>query len=386
MHFTMVAGHFLNLARQVLQFVGHGIDPGFGLVDIRAGDKGRVRFRAQDMSAGAVAMSSALVSETGNAVVAQEHLDRMTSILPSAGGETVFETRGSELRVVCGRLRLAMPVRAADEFPDFPRPGPLTWFPVKNGDLSRVVEHLLWAVCRDDSRPALAGVHLTPQCSEASDGFVMAHLCPGIVTAGQVVVPGDVWSKLRFFVAPDDRDVNMALEPNRVHFKTSSWLVSASLISSSYPQTRGWVYEPDADGNHFMGQKVMKVHWIFVNRHEALEVLRRVSGASVTKDEEKLGATMRMNVDEKGELHFIAHGQTLAVDDVVGWAEGSVQAQDLSPFLALGRLGISAPGARSALSHLKSDVVKIMWAGDGDSVQFHDESEGLAMVTMPRVI
>ena len=402
MKITMPVGPFMNLAKQVLQFSGRGreVDPGLSLVHVKVTAKGHLRLSAHDASAGARVQSPVPGEdfEPGAMAVDREQLDRLTSILPNNGHVTLGPTFGPKIKVTMGdkRLRLSLPFQDQDNFPKMPKPPADGWFEVAGDRLMDIVNRCLWSMCKDDSRPALSGVHMCSECSESADGMMMSNLQPGIVPAGQdVVVPGDSWNKLRALVDNGQR-LRMCIESNRVWLRHQDWAVYSLLIASSFPPLSNLIFDVDGDGNHFVDdENRVRVYWITVNRHEALSVVRRIVGASVSQEEKKLGAAVSF-VLYGDELHFVSHypfddlSNSIIVDERVDWGEGSVKADDLEGFTWLRNIGIYGQFMRWALSSLSSDVIKIMWAeGDGIGsmpMQFHDEGAGAVAAVMPRRI
>lgn len=398
MKLTIKAGDLEKVVKRVIQYASRGRDiaPGYRLVLMEVTDKGALRLSAHNAAAGARASFSLSGAwEAGVVAVSAEHLSKIISILPKGKSNDVDIKcgRGPKISLRCQNARMSLPRADIADFPDMPRPAAQSWFDVTDKAVNGVINHLLWAMCRDESRPALAGVHLSNAWSEACDGHLTARKAPGIVPVGtDVIVPGDTWHSLRLFVG-EGRTLRVAVEDDkRVWFRGEDWAVFSTLIASNYPNTSPFVFDVDDEGFHNLGGTKVRVHWIHLNRKEALAVVARIVGASVSQEEKSFGASVKFEVNE-GSLHFVSHypiddmSNSIIVNEKVDWAEGSVVADDDSGFMALDGIGLYSTYMKMALESLPSDVIKMMWAEPIEQgylpVQFHDDS-GVQALVMPR--
>ena len=398
MKITLPVADFDRLAKRALQFAGRGrdISPDYQLLLIELTDSGRLRLSAHSAGAGAVVMTKIEGGEPGSVAIPAEQVDKIVGLLPKGIENKLVITagRGPKARFKIGTLNMAVPTRPAEDFPPLPKPPSGDWFQVKDDALSDVIKRTLWAMCRDETRPTLAGVHLTSECSETTDGHMLARLVPGLMAKGQkVVVPGEAWNKLRAFVG-DSQDMRMFIEDERrVWLRSKSWAVFTTLISGKFPDTSPMIFAVDDDGYHQSGEKKVRVHWVHVNRHETLAVVRRIVGASVSQEEKKIGASVSFEMKE-GALHLVSHypfedlSNSIIVDDKVDWGEGSITADDMSGFEALKGIGLYSTYMKMALESLSSDVIRLLWSeAQGDyfmPVQFHDDKAGMKALVMPR--
>jgi hypothetical protein len=398
MKFKIPVARFTVLAQRVLPFAasGQSIDPGFGLLHVAVLDKGLLRLSAHDPTAGARVMVKVTDFEPGAVALNSAQLDKLASILPDHGDMVVSTLSDARLRVDVGaHLRMDVPMRAESDCVPFPKPPTDGWFQVEEKRLRDVIKRCLWATCKDETRPAFAGVSLTSERSMATDGHVMSCLRPGLVPAGvAVVVPGDSWTRLVPLVEASTKKLGMCVEPNRVWFRGDDWAVSSQLIATSFPKTDDMIFDVDGDNIHHVGETAMRVHSILVNRAEALDVVKRIGGASVSQDARKIGASVAFELRDGEHLHFVSNypfedvGNSILVDERVDWSEDSVSVANPAGFVRLRDIGIYSYYMRMALSSLSSDVIKIMWA-DGPllgnmPMQFHDEREGIVALVMPR--
>lgn len=399
MQLTMKVGDFEALVKRVIQFAARGRDihPGFRLVRVEVTDSGRVRVSAHNAQAGARASTAAVASEPGVIAVTADHLGKIIGILPKGPGQDVVLKvgRGPKVQVACQHVRLAVPRAEVEDFPPQPQPPAAdAWYPVLGQRLLDVIKRLLWAMCRDMSRPQLAGVHLAPGHSETCDGFLTARLAPGLVPAGrEAVVPGDTWHNLRAFVGKDD-ELRMAIDDDRrIWFRGRDWAVFSTLIHGQYPDMGPFIFAVDADGYHHIGDKRLRVHSIRLNRKEVIATVSRIIGASVSQEEKSFGASVKFEMRD-GSLHLVSHypiddmSNSIIVDERVDWAEDSIVADDLSGFDAMSGIGLYSTYMKMALESLSSDLVRVMWAEPLEQgfapVQFHDDDAGMKALVMPR--
>lgn len=391
MKLKLPASRFLRLAKQAVQFAGRGreISSGLSLVHVQVTDKGALRLSAHDAVAGARVSCQADESEPGAVTLVGDQLDRMTSILPAQGSVSLETLSGARLRVRAGRMVMDVPSRPEDAFMPLPRPPRIAWSPVDDQALVDVIEKTLWAMCRDDRRPILAGVHLTSDWSETTDGRMMSNLRPGILRPGQdVVVPGDSWTRFRALVGDGD-PLHMCVEPNRVWFRSRTWACYSTLLCGAFPDTRSLVFDVDGDGFH---DGETRVHWIKVNRHETLAVVKRIVGASVSQEEKSTGAAVTFHLRDDGDLHFVSHysvddvSNSIIVDELVDWADGNVSVDNPGGFQWLRGIGIYGQYMAWALASLSSDVIKMMWADGGDigGMPMQFQEPGRTALVMPR--
>jgi hypothetical protein len=247
-------------------------------------------------------------------------------------------------------------------------------------------------MCRDDARPTLAGVHMTSEWSETTDGHMMSNLRPGVLQPGQdIVVPGDSWTKLRALVGDGDQ-LHMCVEHNRVWIRSKSWACYSTLLGGGFPDTSSIIFDVDGDGFHTIGDVERRVHWIKVNRHETLAVVKRIVGASVSQEEKRIGAAVTFHLRGEGDLHFVSHypvddvSNSIVVDERVDWIDGNVSVDNPEGFQWLRGIGIYGQYMAWALGSLSSDVVQMMWA-DGEfigSMPMQFQEPGRTALVMPR--
>lgn len=235
------------------------------------------------------------------------------------------------------------------------------------------------------------GVHLTHDTAQATDGHAVAYRRVKIMPEGQsVIVPSLTWQKFRS-VLGDGGPVHMVVDGDRrLWVRAHSWAVYARLVEGKFPPLSQFVFDPGEDGRHFVDdQNSRHVHWISLHRLEILAVARRIAGVSVSSEQERVGAAVVFKMMGH-DLHLVSHFPTedastsIAVDEQIDWAEGSVTESDSSGFDCLRHIGVYAHLMCRGLESMTEDVIKFMWT-EGEPfmpVQFHEP--GMVTMFMPR--
>ena len=218
MKLTLPVSAFEQLAKRALQFAGKGkdINPDYHLLHFELKENGRLRLSAQNAAAGAKVMMTISDPKAipGSISIPSLQVDKVIGLLPGGSGSnlTITTGRGSKAKFECGKIKMSLPTRPAEDFPPLPYPPKTGWFDVTGEGINEVIRRVLWSMCKDDTRPALSGVHLVHEASETTDGHMIARKTPGIVPSGcEVVIPGDAWNKLRALVVDEKETLSMIL-------------------------------------------------------------------------------------------------------------------------------------------------------------------------------
>jgi len=379
MKLTLEANRLRSLASRVLKFAGRG--PIFGFVHLEAGF-GFMRVSASNERSGIRIVARDIQAvEPGSWTMASDQLEKFSVILP-ANRTLDLSIRGSTMHVDAG-ISVDVPIFTVDDTADMPVPPPdITWRRAWN--MTKAIDHCLWAVERGTPVPQFEGLHMTPEHCQATNGQVLAHAAVGLVDEN-IIVPA---ATLRAVGAlqPSD-DVRLAVEDGRrLWMRDDDWAVYLTLIGGPYPNTTGMIFKP-LDGVHTApGNKKTAIYSININRHQALDVVTRIVSSMVQSDR-LMGVGVAFDYDERG-LHFRSHypegeaRRSIVVDSVVDW-EPDIGDED--GFLRLHGRGLKAESMRQALDSLSSSVVKMMWAHEpGYPFQFHDPDAGLVSLVMPR--
>lgn len=399
MRFEIDAAEFSRLAKRAAQFASHGsdINPGLSLVLIDVSESGLLRMRAHTSDSGVV-VTHRLVKDSGfePGVAAMEvaHLEKIVGVVPPRTSVVVAVGDGPKASIRAGSLALNVPRADSDNFFPLPKPGGGDWFDVPAAKVVDVARRTSWSMCSDGSRPQLAGVHLCPSWSESTDGSLFARVSPGIVPPGvDVVVRGETLSRLRTMVETE-RELSTLVDGNRIWFRGDGWATFSLLITDRFPNTSPVFFARDEQARaHVIGDSSFPLHHVYVSRGEMLEAVRRITGVSIANEERKIGAGVVMDVTE-GQLHlrsdypFNDLSQSIIVDEVIAWSEGSVTAADVSGFQSLSRVALYAKYVSMALDALSCDVVRVVWAdpfnGQSLPVQFQDDESEMSALVSPR--
>jgi DNA polymerase III sliding clamp (beta) subunit (PCNA family) len=370
---------FLGLIRQALPFMGQGreVDPGLGFMLLEARENRLMRMSAHDARVGILVTSPVTESQPGSLALGLAQVNRLNVVL-SEGGETTLHRAPAQARaqVVCGLMKLEVPVMDPEYFLPMPKPAAnVVWAPITVAILDDIITHVSWAACRDNSRPNLAGVHLSPECSEATNGQLMAIMRPGVTKNIDVVIPSEVWHRLRGLVEARTGEVHLAVEGNRVWLRTRHWAVYGQLLTTTYPSTKGVAFDLEDS----------EICWLACERHSILSVVRHIIGASTGQDEKKVGAAVAFEFRD-GDMHLISAypfddlSTSMIVDEVVSCTQIKGDTAHLRG------LGLYSQYARWALEALSDEQVLMVWAPASRSapVQFHDPKHGLVAMIMPR--
>lgn len=125
---------------------------------LEAGEDG-LRVRATDMEVDASAVAAASVSEPGSATVPSEKFHELLRGLPE-GCDVALSLEAGRLNVACGRSRYRLPTLPASDFPVRPAPQGGQAGNVSAKGLAKIIERTLFAVAKNDHRPALKGLLL----------------------------------------------------------------------------------------------------------------------------------------------------------------------------------------------------------------------------------
>ena len=393
MRFKMPSGLFAQLSKKALQFRGRRTDshPGYGLALIEVTKKGLMRISVGSPESGVRVVHKLTDYEAGKAAVDLEYFDRLTSHIPKEGSISV-SLEPPKMRIVAGSLRMDFPAFPEGDFMTMPRPPRDGWIDIERSQISDIMNHVSWATASSDARPALAGVHLMGDRTEASNGHVMGTQFPGILPEGQdIVVGSEGLSNLTSLVSEDKTKIyKMFVDSRHFWIRGNGWASFLGLLNTKYPSTDGFIFEPDENNIHHVRGHDIPVYEIKVNRLNAIAIARRISGTSVSNEQKEVGASARFIIID-GRLHLKSHyaiedlSRSIIVDEILDWAEGNFKGTE--PFEELSNLGLYAFYLKQSLEALESQVISIMWSKGGTMpVQFQDHENGIVSTIMPRSI
>src|SRR3954465_2758459 len=142
----------------------------------------------------------------------------------------------------CGRSHFKILGLPKDEFPSFPSVKFQDSWRVRAGELRKLIDHTMFAVSTEESRPILNGV-LWELRSElmrmvATNGHRLAKMEVPIATAGapssDLIVPPKALDQIRRLF-PEDEELEIARGDNHLGFRSPFTAVYTRLIEGPYP-------------------------------------------------------------------------------------------------------------------------------------------------------
>jgi len=200
---------------------------------------GLLTLAANDLEVCVLASCKANISKAGSIAVSPVMLE---DFLKRVSGTTVtLSAKTATLTVEAGAASTTMKGFAPEDFPKLPK---LQGKPVVIYGLDKAVGEVLYAVAREEHRPVLCGVSLTPKNGRvelaAADGFRLAITSARVkgTLKEQLIVPAKALSLLKRFLpgnvtalvwGKDDRDKAIAFHQN------NGVTVVAKTIAGNYP-------------------------------------------------------------------------------------------------------------------------------------------------------
>lgn len=387
MKISMACDVFSSASRKVLQFAGTRVMPGFGLVRIDVKDDGFMRMTAQNGRVGVcLRRPVASVEEAGSIFIPSHQLDSASTVIPRTGIMTMTSS-GAGVKIGAGNIRLDLSLGCSEDFSRFPvAPSFSQAMTVREPQVTRIVEGLLWSVSNEQVYPALAGVHLTHEFSEVTDIYKAARLSPGILEPGtEIMVPSGAWRCLAAMLGGGGETMLMVSDARRLWVKCADdWVMYTSLIDPDFPLFSDVFFDTDGGGgvHTTLDNQTVRVHWIKVNRHDLVQAMKHLASGSLGCG--CLDTCAKFWIDEDDRFHVSTHypeegARGILVDEIVGHEDGDTT--DPGAWSAFAKIVFKHDNIRLALMALKSDDVKMMWA-TGFPLQFHDQD--MKTLVMPR--
>lgn len=205
--------------------------------------KNQLRLAATDLD---LSISSVLVTEVekeGAITVPARTLAELVRELPE--GNISLEVIGGRLEVRFKKGHHIIAGTPAEEFPSLPEMNTAKAIRVPAGDVLRMIRKTLFAVSKDETRPALNGVLWETQGDAmvmvATDGHRLAKIerpnkkLAGV--GGDLIVPPKVLDLLVKY-AKDDQEIGVVFGENHIIFDLGRMVLSSRLIEGPYPNYR----------------------------------------------------------------------------------------------------------------------------------------------------
>ena len=172
---------------------------------------------------------------------------KLVSLIGSMTGEKVtFDVNDQDqAQLSCGTGRFRLLGLAASDFPEAAGFETVREIKVKEGDFKRMISHVAYAACSDDSRKVLTGVLLSVRDSNmtlvTTDGKRMAmqeatpEECSG--GDGDSIIAIKTMSEVRRLLE-GDRVMTIRIGEKQCEFSIGNFTLNAKLIEGSYPNYR----------------------------------------------------------------------------------------------------------------------------------------------------
>ena len=207
---------------------------------IETTDKG-IRLSGTDLDIAVSTEVAADVDAQGATTIPAKKLAEIARELPPS---PVKIASAGEQRVTldCGRSHFKILGLPKDEFPSFPAVKFKDSWRVRAGDLRKLIDHTVFAVSTEESRPILNGVlwELRAELMRmvATNGHRLAKMEVPIAAAGapsnDFIVPPKALDQIRRLF-PEDEELEIARGDNHLGFRSPLTAVFTRLIEGPYP-------------------------------------------------------------------------------------------------------------------------------------------------------
>lgn len=185
-----------------------------------ATDDGRLKLFATNLEVGVSVWIGAKVYEEGAVCMPAKLINDYVGGLPKGPVDLRLDTRTQSLKVTCGDDEATFKGIDADEMPTVPKPNPAIDPIILDAKTLAEVVRVGFAAANDDTRPALAGVHMTLNgkvTASAADGFKLAHrvipTAVGTSSVADLLVPVKSLRQLARLVE-EGMDVALTIDQN----------------------------------------------------------------------------------------------------------------------------------------------------------------------------
>ncbi|MBR0425920.1 MAG: DNA polymerase III subunit beta [Clostridia bacterium] len=181
----------------------------------------------------------ATVEEEGSCVVKGKFFAEVLRKLPSGSVEFLLE--GQVLSLKCGRIRQRVQCIEYDEFPLMKAKGEQYHLTLPKDTFKTMVEHTVFAVSQDDSRPVLTGTLLEASNDVlslvATDSFQFALTSFRFdheIADRSTIVQGKVLSEIGKMAEEAEETVTLSLTPTHITVEVGNTRLTARLLDGNY--------------------------------------------------------------------------------------------------------------------------------------------------------
>ncbi|MGM0777146.1 MAG: DNA polymerase III subunit beta [Bacillota bacterium] len=186
------------------------------------------------------------IAETGSVVVTSRYLTELIKKLP--GDIHIKANEKYSMTIMSDEILTSLNGFPAEEYPALPEFEDSQGIELSSAKLIEMIKQTVFAVSKNDTRPALTGVHMnfygkSFSCA-ATDSHRLAFLETGIRYSfnGAFIVPGSSLKELLKLLAhQDESKVQIFSSESYLVFKTKSIMLCSRLIEGKYPDVTGLI-------------------------------------------------------------------------------------------------------------------------------------------------
>ena len=208
-------------------------------------DDGRLKLSATNLAMGISAWIGAKVEQPGSLTVPSRTFVDLVSNLPSEDVAMTVDERTHTLNVRCGALNTDIKGISADEFPPMPEPDLTASIPLNVANFKEMIQEVVFAASREESRPNLTGVHLSFEGDylvlAATDGYrisiAKAIMAQKPAQKIEALIPARALAELARIAVNGDETLQMAFPAGRgqVIFHLHDVELVSQLIEGNFP-------------------------------------------------------------------------------------------------------------------------------------------------------
>ncbi|HBG59374.1 MAG TPA: DNA polymerase III subunit beta [Anaerolineaceae bacterium] len=208
-------------------------------------DDGRLKLSATNLEMGISAWIGAKVEQPGSLTVPSRTFADLVSNLPSDDVTLSVDERTHTLNVRCGTLNTDIKGISADEFPPMPEPDLTASIPLNVANFKEMIQEVVFAASREESRPNLTGVHLSFEGDylvlAATDGYrisiAKAIMAQKPAQKIEALIPARALAELARIAVNGDETLQMVFPTGRgqVIFHLHDVELVSQLIEGNFP-------------------------------------------------------------------------------------------------------------------------------------------------------
>ena len=181
----------------------------------------------------------ASVEEEGKCVLKGKFLSEIIRKMPE--GTIEAEQEGNLLKIKSGRVRQRLQCIEFDEFPSMRTKGEVSEISLPAEKLKSMIDHTVFAVAQDDSRPVLTGTLIESEADMltlvATDSFQFALTAmhgEKQFPAMRTIVQGKVLTEIAKMTEETEQDVTLQLTPTHLTVQVNDTKLTARLLDGNY--------------------------------------------------------------------------------------------------------------------------------------------------------